>query len=106
MAKTNNSNKEAKEILEASEEVVAETTEAVEPETANANGDKRVALHIPKGAANDEPNLLISVNSVNYLLPKGKTSMVPPEVAYEYKRAQRAQSKLDERIEEMLEASK
>lgn len=104
MAKTNNSNKEAKEILEASEEVVAETTEAVEPET--ANGDKRVALHIPKGAANDEPNLLISVNSVNYLLPKGKTSMVPPEVAYEYKRAQRAQSKLDERIEEMLEASK
>lgn len=81
-------------------------SENVRPENTNVKSDKRVELFIPKGAANDEPNLLISVNSVNYLLPKGKASMVPPEVAYEYKRAQRAQSKLDEHIEEMLGASK
>lgn len=68
--------------------------------------DKRVDLFIPKGSVNDEPNQLISVNGVNYLLPKGKTSNVPPEVAYEYNRALRAQQKMDEHIEEMLEASK
>lgn len=85
-------------------DVVIDTTEAVD--TNRVKSDKRVELYIPKGAANDEPNLLISVNGVNYVLPKGKTSMVPPEVAYEYKRSQNAQSKLDERIEEMLEASK
>lgn len=102
-----NTNKEAKEILEASEEnAVVETAETVDTESSMANYDRRVELHIPKGAANDEPNLLISVNSVNYVLPKGKTSLVPPEVAYEYERSQKAQSKLDERIEEMLEASK
>ena len=82
------------------------TTGNVKAENTNVKSNKRVELFIPKGAVNDEPNLLISVNSVNYVLPKGKASMVPPEVAYEYKRAQRAQAKLDEHIEEMLEASK
>lgn len=62
-----------------------------------------VDLYIPKGYANDEPNLLISVNGVNYLLPKGKTSKVPQFIADEFRRAQKAQEAMDKHVEEMLE---
>lgn len=68
--------------------------------------DERVELFIPKGYANDEPNHFIAVNGVTYLLPKGKTSKVPPFVKEEYERAQKAQQKMDEHIDQMLEAAK
>lgn len=61
-----------------------------------------VDLFIPKGYANDEPNFFISVNGINYLLPKGKTSQVPPCVKEEYDRAMRAQEALDAASEELL----
>lgn len=63
-------------------------------------------ISIPRGYANDEPNLLVSVNGVNYLLPKGKKSKVPKYVADEIRRSWRAQDAMDQRIDEMLEASK
>lgn len=66
----------------------------------------RVEITVPKGYANDDPNFFISVNGVNYLLPRGKKSMVPDFVAEEFYRSQRAQDKLDETMEQMLEASK
>lgn len=68
--------------------------------------EDRVEVFIPKGYANDEPNLFVSINGVNYLLPKGKKSMVPAHVAAEIERSKKAQEKLDENIEQMLEASK
>lgn len=68
--------------------------------------NERVELFIPKGYANDEPNHFIAVNGVTYLLPKGKTSKVPPFVKEEYERAQRAQEKMDEHIDQMIEASR
>ena len=68
--------------------------------------DERVEIFVPKGYANDEPNLLIAVNGVNYLLPRGKTSMVPKFIADEFYRSQKAQEALDKRVDEMLEASK
>lgn len=71
----------------------------------NTAADK-VDIFVPKGYANDEPNQLISVNGVNYLLPKGKTSTVPKFVADEFYRSQKAQEALDKRVDEMLEASK
>ena len=67
---------------------------------------KRVEVFIPKGYANDEPNLFVSVNGVNYLLPKGKKSMVPDFVAAEIERSKRAAQMQDEKMEQMLEASK
>lgn len=85
------------------------TAEQVTEEQANAEQkpkDERVALYIPKGAANDEPNLFISVNGVGYLLPKGKTSRVPPFVKAEYDRSVAAQNKMDEHVDELLEAAK
>ena len=68
--------------------------------------DNRVELFIPKGYANDDPNLVIGINGVNYLLPRGKKSMVPDFVAAEFYRSQKAQERLDENMEQMLEASK
>lgn len=70
------------------------------------NNEKRVDLFIPKGPANDDPNQFISVNGVGYLLPKGKTSKVPPCVKAEYDRSVAAQNKMDEHVDELLEAAK
>ena len=68
--------------------------------------DNRVEVFVPKGYANDDPNLFVSVNGVNYLLPKGKKSLVPAHVAAEIERSKRAAEKQDEKMEQMLEASK
>ena len=68
--------------------------------------EERVEVFVPKCYANDEPNLFVSVNGVNYLLPKGKKSLVPAHVAAEIERSKRAAEKQDENMEQMLEASK
>ena len=68
--------------------------------------DDRVEVFVPKGYANDDPNFFVSVNGVNYLLPRGKKSMVPAAVAAEIERSKRAQERMDEKMEQMLEASK
>ena len=47
--------------------------------------------------------MFVSVNGVNFLLPRGKKSLVPPEVAREFQRSQGAQEALDRRIEKLLE---
>ena len=70
------------------------------------NKEEYVDLFIPKGYANDDPNFFISVNGKNFILPKGKTSKVPPYVKEEYDRAMRAQEALDERTEALLEKAK
>ena len=66
----------------------------------------RVEVFIPKGNSNDDPNMFVSVNGVNFLLPRGKKSLVPLEVAQEIERAVKAQEALDTHIDEMLEAAK
>lgn len=64
--------------------------------------EKRVKLLIPRGASNEDPNLFISVNGVNYLLPRGKTSLVPEAVAAEYRRSVCALDRLDHRKDKLL----
>ena len=68
--------------------------------------DERVEVYIPKGYANDDPNFFVSVNGVNYLLPRGKKSMVPPHIKDEIERSFKAQEIMDEHIDNMVEASK
>lgn len=68
--------------------------------------DDKVEIFIPKGYANDEPNLIIGVNGVNYVLPKGKTSKVPKHIAAEFYRSQKAQETQDKHVDELLQASK
>ena len=65
--------------------------------------ENRVEIFVPKGYTGDEPNVFVSVNGVNYLLPRGKKSLVPAEVAQELARSQAAQEALDKRIEQLLE---
>ena len=57
--------------------------------------EKREKVFVPRGASNEEPNLFISVNGVNYLLPKGKESLVPVAVAKEYRRSLAARERSD-----------
>ena len=79
---------------------------ATNKEKAIETTDERVEIFVPRGYANDEPIVVIGVNGVNYVLPRGKTSMVPKFIADEFKRSQKAQEALDKRMDEMLEASK
>jgi len=64
--------------------------------------EKRVKLYIPRCPSNEDPNLFISVNGVNYLLPKGKESLVPAQVAAEYHRSVKAQERMDRRKDRLL----
>ena len=68
--------------------------------------EARVKIFVPKGYANDEPNMIISVNGVLYVLPKGQESEVPKHIAEEFYRSQKAQQSLDKRVDAMLGASK
>ena len=71
-----------------------------------AEQEDRVDIYIPRGNQNDDPNLFVSINGVNYLIPKGKTSSVPKAVAWEIERSRRAQEALDRKMEAMIEANK
>ena len=63
---------------------------------------KRVSVFIPRGASNEDPNLFVSINGVNYLLPRGKESLVPECVARVIDQANKAKEAGDRRIDQML----
>lgn len=63
------------------------TVKKAKPEENRAG---RVELRIPRNSADEEQNVFISVNGKNWLIPKGQTVLVPPEVAEEYYRAEEA----------------
>ena len=69
----------------------------------NIRLEDREEIFIERAAANEEPNLFVSVNGYNCLLPKGKTSLVPKSVAAEIHRARRAQQKLDATMDALRE---
>lgn len=71
--------------------------------TAEAVKDERVELFIPRGTSRDDPNEVVGLNGVLYVLPRGKKSLVPVAVAEEYHRAQRAKEIFDEGVSERLE---
>ena len=56
---------------------------------------ERISISIPRGSEREDPNLFVGVNGVGYLLPRGKKSEVPPEVAGEIARSERARDALD-----------
>lgn len=63
----------------------------------------RESIFIPKGDANDDPNLTVIINGKVYQLPKGKTSHVPKAVYDEIMRSRRAEEAQDTRVSEMVE---
>ena len=56
---------------------------------------KRIDITIPRGSDREDPNLFVGINGVNYLLPRGKKSSVPKEVAQELRRSEKARDALD-----------
>ena len=71
----------------------------------NIRLEDREEIFIERAAANEEPNLFVSVNGYNCLLPKGKTSLVPKSVADEINRARRAQQRLDATIDALKDTA-
>ena len=71
----------------------------------NIRLEDREEIFIERAAANEEPNLFVSVNGYNCLLPKGKTSLVPKSVAAEIHRARRAQQRLDATVDALKDAA-
>ena len=67
---------------------------------------KRRELYVPRGAQNEEQTLLISVNGQNFVLPRGKTSLVPEVVKAEYERAERAKERLEKKRDALLNAAR
>lgn len=63
---------------------------------------ERVEVFIPKGYAGEDPNFLVAVNGVTYLLPRGKKSLVPPCVAAEVERSRKAQTILEQRMDTLM----
>ena len=70
--------------------------------TASAKQEGYVELYVPRGYSSDDQNLIIGINGKLYVLPRGETSKVPPEVKEEYERSQRAQIAFDKKSAELL----
>ena len=66
--------------------------------------DDRVELYVDRGNS-DDPNLFIGVNGENYLLPRGKKSIVPKHVAKEYWRSREAQNTADMTTDRLIALS-
>jgi hypothetical protein len=68
--------------------------------------EDREDIFIPRGSSREDPNLFVSVNGRNFLLPKGKTSNVPSYVAEEIRRSWAAEEARYRKSEEMIEQGK
>ena len=84
----------------AAEATVAEATvaETTAPETPK---NDLVEVFVERGSALDEPNLVVGINGQNYVLPRGKSTLVPPHVAAEVNRSRKAQAIWDQHVEAM-----
>ena len=74
--------------------------------TEKVTKDDRVEVFIPKGLANDDPNLYVSVNGENFLLPKGQKSKVPPYIKASIERSYGAQAFQEKRSNALIEKTK
>lgn len=98
-----------RKTTDATAETVEETTENVEETTEIVSCPpdpwERVPLYIDRGDNKDDPNVLIGLNGVNYLLPRGATSMVPRCVAEEYQRSREANNRFLDRMADLAKQS-
>ena len=63
--------------------------------------EERVELFIPRDPSDENQNLFIGINGVNYILPKGQTSKVPKFVADDYYRSKEAEATQAANIDKM-----
>ena len=67
---------------------------------------ERVSVTLPRAREGEDKTFFVSVNGVNYLIPKGRTSDVPDFVAEEIARAQEAEERMYNAKESLLNAGK
>ena len=67
--------------------------------------NERVEVSIPRGGDREDPNLFVGINGLSYLLPKGKKSLVPREVADEIARSEQARDAMDEVMDSLQRTS-
>ena len=70
------------------------------------NKEERVDVFVPKGLANDDPNLYVSINGENFLLPRGQISKVPPHIKAAIERSYGAQAFQEKRSNALIEKTK
>ena len=68
--------------------------------------ENRVEVFIPRASDREDPNLFVGINGVNYLLPRGKKSMVPAAVAAEIERSMKAADTFYENMDELKNSGK
>lgn len=96
-----NKNEELKTAATADQTGTVQENSGSAPEKKDPKADW-VEVYIPKTHSGDDPNFFVSVGGKNFLLPRGKTSKVPPAVKKEIDRSRRAQEKLDDTINSLL----
>ena len=79
---------------------------ADEKTNVKAPKEERVEVFVPKGYANDDPNLYVSVNGENFLLPRGQMSLVPPHIKAAIERSYGAQAFQEKRSNALIEKTK
>lgn len=68
--------------------------------------EERVDVFVPQGLKNDDPNLYVSINGMNFLLPRGQISSVPPYVKAAIERSYGAQAFQEKRSNDLIEKTK
>ena len=63
-------------------------------------------IFIPRAGAKEDPNLFVSVNGKNFLIPKGKKSKVPRYIADEIRRSERARDDFEAFVDEATTRSR
>lgn len=87
-----------KAALEA-ERMALEAGKAALAEAKEHDPYDRVPIYVERPVSSqDDPNLFVSVNGKNFILPKGKTSMVPRYIYDEIMRSRAAAAHLDETV--------
>ena len=61
----------------------------------------KVRVTIPRARAHEDPNFFVAINGKNYLIPKGSSVDVPPEVAAEIWRAEAAEARFYDKADEL-----
>lgn len=68
-------------------------------------GEKLVEVYVEL-KSKDDPDLMVSVNDETWLMPRGQSHKVPEHVAYEIKRAQRAELRQMRNQQDLLKKAK
>lgn len=91
------------ETKEVTEVTAAEVTP---PVAETPKMPEKVEVFIDRPAANEDPNFYVGLNGKTYILPKGQTSTVPPEIKKEIDRSRKAADRLDKAINKLLNQAK